>query len=987
MNEELRITIKAVTSDAQKNLANVKKELDGIETSAKSSGASADEAMQAMAKGAAAAAVAVTALVAAMTKLGKSAQEVNKGFAKLNTTFQNNGSTVKQATATYEKLYGFLGDHDKAIEAAQSLALITTEEKNLTEWSNILQGAYAEMGDKLPIEGLAEAANETINVGQVTGVLADALTWARISEDGFNAALEQTTSLEEREALVRSTLNGLYSSAAAIYQMNNAATIQYNQSQAALNAALAQASSYTLPLLTSLNSLGTTLLSVLGPAIRTISVYLTAFIQLLAEAVSWIGKFFNSISSSSSQSTADLEGYQNAMNDYLKALQKYFSRTETNIDNTIDAVQELKRQTMGFDELNVVSSPTATTTGGGGVNTGGGGIDLSDMPTAPNPLDYGIGTSATMSLGLDLSEFNKDVEEAKEKIQGVLTLVGFVAIGLLAWKITDFVSDLVLAIKYLPVINQSIANLSAAGIDTTAFKEAKEELEQVKNRAKKLLGQLMLISGAIITIIGYTDAWANGVDWDNLATMITGVGLAIGGVALAMGGAAALFMSVAAGAALLVVAIKDMITNGASVENVLLVVAAALLMIIPIIIAFNTALIANPIGLIITAIVALIAAIAALVVAFVLEEPAIKSVEEAQENLNEAKKAAQEAEMGYANAVDAAESALTRLQEAEAAAGMSGEELYEQVRNGTLDYKDMDAAQRELYKAYSDNLTKQEELEAAMNEMQTAREAEKMASWEHQLSLAKEGESYDEYKKKVVAAFEAGELSAEQARELLGKSMSEMSDDAQQTFMEDIPDSLRDGLDPSQYETTWKQITDWFSGVGESIVKNIWEPIKNWWNEKIAPIFTKKFWADLFDSIKQGIKAALNGAIECVENAINWIVDKLNTLSWDVPEWVPFIGGETFGFNIPHAKLPRLAEGGIVTSSTIANIGERGKEAVLPLENNTEWMDVLADRLVSKNGNQKIVLMLDGKELGHATIGAINNITKQTGRMPLTVMV
>ena len=102
---------------------------------------------------------------------------------------------------TYKDLFSFLGDHDKAVESAQSLALITQEEEKLAEWSNILQGAFAQMGDKLPTEALAEAANETIKVGQVTGAMADALNWMGVSEDGFNEALAQTTSLEEREAL------------------------------------------------------------------------------------------------------------------------------------------------------------------------------------------------------------------------------------------------------------------------------------------------------------------------------------------------------------------------------------------------------------------------------------------------------------------------------------------------------------------------------------------------------------------------------------------------------------------------------------------------------------------------------------------------------------------------------------------------------------------------------------------------------------------
>jgi hypothetical protein len=67
-------------------------------------------------------------------------------------------------------------------------------------------------------------------------------------------------------------------------------------------------------------------------------------------------------------------------------------------------------------------------------------------------------------------------------------------------------------------------------------------------------------------------------------------------------------------------------------------------------------------------------------------------------------------------------------------------------------------------------------------------------------------------------------------------------------------------------------------------------------------------------------------------------------------------------------------------------IGERGKEAVVPLENNTEWMDRLADRIANRNSAPtKIVLMLDKKELGWANIKSINSITEQTGTLQLTL--
>ena len=72
------------------------------------------------------------------------------------------------------------------------------------------------------------------------------------------------------------------------------------------------------------------------------------------------------------------------------------------------------------------------------------------------------------------------------------------------------------------------------------------------------------------------------------------------------------------------------------------------------------------------------------------------------------------------------------------------------------------------------------------------------------------------------------------------------------------------------------------------------------------------------------------------KTGINWLIDGINLMVWalnlldfKVPDWVPLIGGQHIGFSL--AQIPRLAEGGIVTSPTIAMIGESGPEAVVPL--------------------------------------------------------
>ena len=91
---------------------------------------------------------------------------------------------------------------------------------------------------------------------------------------------------------------------------------------------------------------------------------------------------------------------------------------------------------------------------------------------------------------------------------------------------------------------------------------------------------------------------------------------------------------------------------------------------------------------------------------------------------------------------------------------------------------------------------------------------------------------------------------------------------------------------------------------------------------------------NLFGMIVNLAKAPINGVI----SAINWVLEKINSISVTIPDWVPLVGGETLGFNIP--TIPQLAEGGVATSPTLAEIGEGGEpEAVMPLSKLADLLD------------------------------------------------
>lgn len=147
--------------------------------------------------------------------------------------------------------------------------------------------------------------------------------------------------------------------------------------------------------------------------------------------------------------------------------------------------------------------------------------------------------------------------------------------------------------------------------------------------------------------------------------------------------------------------------------------------------------------------------------------------------------------------------------------------------------------------------------------------------------------------------------------------------------------------------------------------------------EFVAGVFTGD-WERAWNGITSIFKGIINLVIDIVEGFVNSIISGLNFISIDVPEWVPVVGGQHFGFDLEPLSLPRLATGGIVTSSTLANIGEAGREAVLPLENNTEWMDMLADRIGSRDINIRFEGTLS--ELGRILKPVIDTESSRIGK-------
>ena len=296
MNEQLKIIISAEVDKLKSGVQDAKKEVGNFKQQVQEASKNIDVNFKKVGEGiknaAKKIAVGVASAGTALLALGASTKDYRAEQAKLNSAFETAGASADTAKQVYNDLYRVLGESDVSVEAANHLAQLTTSQKDLSEWTTICQGIYATFGDSLPIEGLTEAANETAKTASVTGSLADALNWAGISEDEFNAQLAACNSEAEREQLIRETLIGTYDEAAAAYEKNAAEVLKQNEAQAKLQDSLAKLGAVVAPIVTIFTQFATEALAVVVPYIQQLA---EQYGPQLKETLQGIGEFIKPI--------------------------------------------------------------------------------------------------------------------------------------------------------------------------------------------------------------------------------------------------------------------------------------------------------------------------------------------------------------------------------------------------------------------------------------------------------------------------------------------------------------------------------------------------------------------------------------------------------------------------------------------------------------------------------------------------------------------
>lgn len=183
--------------------------------------------------------------------------EYRKIMGTLEISSQRAGYSAQQTADIYRTLQGVLGDTQTAATTTANLQAIGLAQEDLITVTNAAIGAWATYGDSIPIDGLSESINETIQAGKVTGTFADVLNWAGTSEDDFNAKLEAANGTTERANIVLQELKsqGL-DQAGKAWQDANEDVVALNEATERWDGAMAQLGETLTPAATAIKNFG-----------------------------------------------------------------------------------------------------------------------------------------------------------------------------------------------------------------------------------------------------------------------------------------------------------------------------------------------------------------------------------------------------------------------------------------------------------------------------------------------------------------------------------------------------------------------------------------------------------------------------------------------------------------------------------------------------------------------------------------------------------
>lgn len=290
--------------------------------------------------------------------------------------------------------------------------------------------------------------------------------------------------------------------------------------------------------------------------------YVQALVQIITEAANALAKFFGF---SAKDFEADLSGLE------LGGFSGEIEDAEESLDGVAGSIKKIKKQLMGFDELNIINNPESSSGGGGSAGGVGGGAGL-DL----EPLEYDF------LKGLEPTK----LEEIKSKMERILFLVGAIGTAITAWKISKGFANALHTLSTLMISNPGttftlglVLSITGFALEFDGIKDAIQNGLNGLNFTEILTGGLLGTGGAGILGAGIAVLLDKAFSSSAVTLAITKAGINLGTASMASTGAAlaAGVGGIIAGIPMMIFGIYDALKNGLDWLNGLLIPAGGAL--------------------------------------------------------------------------------------------------------------------------------------------------------------------------------------------------------------------------------------------------------------------------------------------------------------------------------------------------------------------------------------------------------------------------
>lgn len=486
----------------------------------------------------------LVSLKAIATYLGNAAEKFNSYYEAANLFGVSMKGLTGEASTFISKMETLLGiDPTEAMNNMATIQSLTTSFGLASDKAYVLSKNLTQLGyDLASLKNIPVAESFTKIQAAISGELEPI---RRLGVDISNARLQQEL------------LNLGYSQSVSTLSQADKAVLRYiaimkqtTDAQGDFARTLSSPANMIRILQAQLNSLARAVGSLLYPALKSILPPLIAAVELIKELVTGI---------------ASLMGVKVEFPDFSSASDAVGGVTDA-MDNTTKATgkaaKAFKNYIMGFDELNVIQKDNGSS-GGSGSGSGAAGNILGDVDLS----------------GYDMfkrynEEFVKQIDSIKEKIRGMLPIIGAVTAALALWKLTTFIADLVDAIKKIGILKGMVAGGILIGLGFflmfDGIKKAIQDKLNAINFAEILVGAITFVGGAALLGSKIAEFITTSFADSAVAKAITAAGGKMGGALVG-----AVVAGVVAGVAMFVTGVYDALTNGLNILNGLLIPAGS----------------------------------------------------------------------------------------------------------------------------------------------------------------------------------------------------------------------------------------------------------------------------------------------------------------------------------------------------------------------------------------------------------------------------